>query len=1203
MRSPLKLLIVVLAVLVAAGAASAQTFTGAIRGAVKDANGVIPGVTVELVNEATGVAREVVSNEEGLYNFAAVPPGTYTIKASLTGFKSYEQKGVRLAAQQFATIDVTLEVGALQETITVTGEAPLIDTSTASTGGVINTEQLNTLPSGGRSAFLFAVTVPTVVASGDSQFNRQQDQTNASLLSLGGGTRRGNNYLLDGVPITDLRNRASANPTIEGIEDVAVQVHTYDAETGRTGGGIFNTATKSGANRFAGSGFYQTRPRWGMANNYFSQLAGSPLPETYFHLGGGGVGGPILKNRTFFWFASEGYGSNTTRNGALRFPTSRERNGDFSQTFDSAGRLVVIYDPLTGNADGTGRTPFPGNVIPADRMSAVGRNLANTYPSPTRDTSNGSNNFESTAEINDRAIMYTGKVDHKFTDKISLAGFYLYNKSNEPCANYWEPGLSGPHRYADPGDYLLKRRVNVLALNNTWLPSNNTVLTLRYGLTNFVDDDTLSIDFDPSTLGFSNNFLDQTTVDKYPQVRVNEYGDQGAIDPTPRTWYSWSANGTFTKLAGKHTMKAGGDYRLIGTETQSFGGSAGFFYFDRYFTSSNALTNGTGGTAPSGNALASMLLGYPTSPGADASRASYVNQTTPFDVSVHYFGGYAQDDWRISPKTTINMGVRLEHETGLAEKDNGFTVGFDRNLNPGGALGNIVNPLTGQPIRGGLMYAGVNGANEYQGNPPGMKFSPRVGFVHSFNPKTVLRAGYGIYWAPWNYQAVGTANYGNIGYSQQTFISQNQFVPANLLSNPFPNGVLTPVGNQLGALAGVGSQMEFIDQDKRAPWVQQYSIDVNRELRGNMAVGFEYSGSTGRDLGLGGSNDGIININQVPAQYLSLGSALLDQVPNPFFGLPPVVINGVTFPQGKSVSSPTIQRRELLRPFPQFNDILMRQSTLGESQYHAAIFKFEKRMSNGWGGRVNYTYSRLKDNQFGETNFFAGSPGFVSAVPAEMANVDITQDDYGVDAEYSLGLLDVPHKLVFSPIAELPFGSGKKWLNSGIGNILLGDWTVSSIISFESGFPLTYSTNTNTSQIFTRVQRPNGTAAPTSGNRNERIAPPEGGGCLSGENCGTGIWVDGSGLSTPANFSLGTMPRTTDDVRTPHRNNWDFVAAKGVRFGDSRLRGQIRLEVLNLTNTVKVRSPDTRVDRSTFGQIRTQGGFMRLTQLMFRMTF
>ncbi len=320
MKTLRQLLVVGLMVATTGSFATAQTFTGGLRGAVKDANGVIPGVTVQLINDATGAAREAVSNESGEYSFGAVPPGTYSVKATLTGFKTYENKGIRIATQQFITLDITLDVGQLQETITVTGAAPLIDTSNASTGSVIDARQLETLPSGGRSAFLFAVTVPTVVASGDAQFNRQQDQTNASLLSMGGGTRRGNNYLLDGVPITDLRNRASANPSIEGLEGVDVQVHTYDAETGRTGGGIFNTSTKSGTNEWHGSGFYQSRPRWGTSNNFFAERAGRPLPDTYFHLGGGGFGGPILQNRTFFWFAAEGYGSNTTRNVSAAFP-------------------------------------------------------------------------------------------------------------------------------------------------------------------------------------------------------------------------------------------------------------------------------------------------------------------------------------------------------------------------------------------------------------------------------------------------------------------------------------------------------------------------------------------------------------------------------------------------------------------------------------------------------------------------------------------------------------------------------------------------------------------------------------------------------------------------------------------------------------------------------------------------------------------
>ena len=1156
----------------ATSTAWAQTFTGGVRGVVNDSGGVVPGVTVTLINEANGASREAVSNERGLYDFSAVPPGVYTIKAGLTGFKTFENKGIRVGTQQFVTMDIKLDVGQLQETITVTGESPLIDTSNASTGGVIDSRQLESLPSGGRSAFLFAVTIPTVVASGDAQFNRQQDQTNASLLSLGGGARRANNYLVDGVPVTDLRNRASANPSMESLEGVNVQVHQYDAETGRTGGGTFNVATKSGGNEWHGSGFYQTRPKWGAANGFYSVLNGSPLPDVNFQLGGGGFGGPVIKNRTFFWYGQEGYQSTTTRNGSLRFPTAREKAGDFSQSFDSAGRLVVIYDPLTGDANGNNRTPFAGNVIPQNRINPVGRNLVANYPAPKRDVSDGNANYGTDAQVKDFAMMYTAKVDHRFTDKVSLSGFYLYNKTDEPCSNFWTPG---EHNAMDPNDYLLARRVQMLALNNTWIPGNNTVFTLRYGYTRFLDDDTLSVDYDPTALGFSQSYLNSMQVKKYPIVNVTDYGAQGAIDPTPRNWYSWSANGTMSKLFGSHTMKVGFDYRTIGNETQSFSGGAGVLNFDRYYTSLNPLLNGVNGATPSGNALASMLLGYPS---GDAGNQSRMGVSSPFNAFVHYMGGYIQDDWRVNPKMTLNYGVRLEHETGLMEENDGFTVAFDRTLNPGGPLGALT--VNGQPVRGGLVYAGQNGANEYQGNPKSIKFSPRVGVVYSLNPKTVIRAGYGVYWAPWNYQGVGSANYGQIGFSQNTFISQGQFRPNVTVDNPFPGGVSQPIGSSQGALTGVGSQIEFIDQDKSSPYIQQYSVDLARELAGNIAVGFEYVGARGTDLGLGGSNDGVININQVPIQYLSLGQSLLDQVPNPFFGLP----------VGKSTGSATIQRRELLRPFPQFNDILMRQSTFGKSLYNAAVLKFEKRMSNGWGGRVNYTYSKLEDNQFGETNFFS-------------RNTSEMLDANNLDAEYGIGILDVPHKITISPIIELPFGEGKKWATSGVGAAILGDWTLSSIVSIEAGFPMSIATTNNT-QIFTRMQRVNltGSEQATSGSDYERIAPPPGAECVAGQECGIGLWLNAAAYAQPAAFTLGTSPRTDASVRTPARNNWDFVANKAIRF-PGRVRAEVRFEVLNITNTVKVRGPIHTLNSATFGQIRAQSGFMRLTQLAFRVTF
>ncbi len=1157
MKTLRQLLVVGLMLATTGSFAAAQTFTGGLRGAVKDANGVIPGVTVQLINDATGAGREAVSNESGEFSFGAVPPGTYSVKATLTGFKTYENKGIRIATQQFITLDVTLEVGTLQETITVTGAAPLIDTSNASTGSVIDARQLETLPSGGRSAFLFAVTVPTVVASGDAQFNRQQDQTNASLLSMGGGTRRGNNYLLDGVPITDLRNRASANPSIEGLEGVAVQVHTYDAETGRTGGGIFNTSTKSGTNDWHGSGFYQGRPKWGQTNNFFSARAGQPLPDTYFHLGGGGFGGPILKNRTFFWFAGEGYGSNTTRNVSARFPTSRELAGDFSASTTGAGALVPIYDPLTGDASGNGRTQFPGNVIPANRLNPVARAIAAYFPTPDGNVSNGSNNFVRTSQIEDRAQLYSIKADHRFNDTVSLSGFYLYNKTDEPCASYW-----GQNNFADTNEYLLARRVHLLAVNNTWLPSNNTVLTLRYGSSSFDDTDTLTEAFDPASLGFNNSFINSIQRKKFPIGNITEYGNSnaafGAIDATDRLWYSWSANATASKLVGRHTVKAGFDYRKIGIDTQSFAGSSGVFNFDRLWTSGSPTSlNG-------GNAFASFLLGLPS---GDPGNLSRMGISTPLNASVNYYGGYLQDDFRVNAKLTLNAGLRLEHESGLREKDNAFTVAFDRTLNPGGALGNVV--VNGQPVRGGLVYAGQNGANEYQGNPVAAKVSPRLGMVYSFDPKTVVRAGYGIYWAPWNYQGVGSQNYGQIGFSRDTFLSQGQFQPTTSLTNPFPNGALQPIGNSLGALTGVGSQIEFIDQDKKSPWVQQYSIDINRELPGNMAIGVEYAGATGKDLGLGGSNDGILNINQLDPKYLSLGSALLEQVPNPFFGLPAG--------QGASVTSATVQRRQLLRPFPQFNDILMRQNTGGRNQYHAAIVKFEKRVNNGWGGRINYTYSRLKDNQFGESNFF-------SAASTEAQNA------YDLDAEYAVSLLDVPHKLVMSPIVELPFGEGKRWATSGIAEKILGNWTLSSIVAFESGFPIAPRAAANTTNLFTRTQWVNaGTGDPaTSGDREDRLQP--------------GRWLDAAGYATAAPYTFGTLGRTDSRIRSPHRNNWDFVAAKEIKFPGG-VRGQIRAEVLNLTNTVKVRGPESRLGNANFGLISAQSGFMRLTQMMFRLSF
>jgi hypothetical protein len=1165
-----------------------QSFQGGLRGAVKDANGVIPGVEVTLINEGTNVSRNTISNEAGEYNFAAVLPGTYTVRAVLQGFKTYERKGIAIGTQQFITLDLTLEVGAIQEEISVTAAAPLIETSNASTGEVLDKRALETLPAPGRNAFMIAVSVPTVIASGDPQFNRQQDQTNATLVSLGGGARRANNYLLDGVPITDMRNRASLIPSMEAVEEVKVQVHTYDAEMGRTGGGVFNTTLKSGSNALHGSAFYQTRPVWGQANNYFNELRDIPKPTSlYYRLYGGSVGGPIVKDRTFFWAATEGYRSLTTRNGQLHFPTARERNGDFSQTFNRDGSLNVIYDPLTTrpNPNGPGfiRDPFPGNVIPADRLSTVGKNLASFFPLPDENASVlGVANYFRTAEIVDQGDMVSGKVEHKFSDRLSLTGAYIYNRTNEPATDYFKD----VNPFADPGRGLLVRRPKVLTLNAILIPNTSSVWSFRYGWNTFPDNCEPYSDYDLASLGFPSSFVNAVQFEKFPRVIIEDYrelsatnslGDRGPLD---LKYYSQGANFSFSKFIGTHTIKMGADYRRIGFDQFNLGQSSGTFRFDREYTGDIASGSLRGGT---GNALANMLLGYTAPLFPDENFAPVATEMRP---RLDYYAGYVQDDWRLNSRFTLNFGLRYEYETGLREANNAFTVAFDPDAPSPVTLSSPLPsnaPQAGRSqLTGGLRYAGQDGFPEYQGDPSKAKFAPRVGVAWTLDDKTVVRGGYGIFWAPWNYQAPGQTNYGQIGFTQTTLVdSGTREIPrltasgTGALDDPFPGGLIQPFGNTRGVATGLGlAQIEYVSQNRQSPRVQQFSVDLQRELGGNMAFGVGYSGARGDDLGYGGSNDAAININEINPQFLSLGSALTQQVANPFFG---------QFRTGP-LANATVPLRQLLRPYPQFGNIIERQTTGASNEYHAVTVKLDKRLSNGWGGRFSYTWSRLKDDQFAETNFY--SQNHQNSQPL---------NPYDLDAEWSYGILDTPHKIIVSPMVELPFGEGKRWANSGWANYLIGGWTITAIGTLEAGFPRNIVMNSNnTGFIGSGPQRPNWTGEdPQLG---DPWSPYDNLGALPGQP----VYINSAAYQNPAPFTLGTGARTDERVRTPWRKNLDVVFAKDTPVVGN-VKGQIRLEMLNLTNTpLFTNGGNGQVGNASFGTITSQGGFARILQVAFR---
>ncbi|HEY2152841.1 MAG TPA: TonB-dependent receptor [Vicinamibacterales bacterium] len=1144
-----------LLVLSVAVGVSAQSFTGGVRGVVKDAQGVIPGVTVTLTNEQNNTTRETVTNGVGEYSFPAVDPSNYSIKAVVQGYKTFERKGVRVGTQQFVGIDIGLELGAIEETITVTAEAPLLETANASTGDVLDTKSLESIPTPGRSVFLMANLQPTVQTSGNAHWNRMQDQVGNSAVSMGGGPVRANQFLVDGFPVTDLQNRASTNPTIEAIQDMKVQVHTYDSEMGRTGGGVMNMTAKSGANAFHGSAYGVFRPEALVQELLIPKLLNQPNVPEYWRNGGGGGGGPIVKNKTFFWVAGEKYVDNQPQQSTFLVPTAAELAGNFNGVTRN-GSQVIVKDPLTGLA-------FANNQIPANRLNPVGLALAKYFPTADTQVDNGQSNFAMTDQLPSKAYQITGKVDQHFNESVALSGFLLRQVTHEANSNY------NPVNKFVGASYQLDRVIKTFVVNNTYILNSSTVLTLRGGYNHFDDNYNLPYPFDATAL-FNNSALTSAMSDtnRFPTLAITGYKSSGFTNRQANGYYQYGGNGTLSKLKGSHSIKAGGDFRTIGATSLNYGASTGSYTFSGGF---------------SNNALADLLLGYPQ------GSTSTIPLNTNLDGYVRYYSGYAQDDWRVNDRLTINYGLRIESESGMKEKDNQQTINFDQNaVNPLNGQVNLIDPVSGQKrqILGGLVFAGVNGATTVQGNQPVLKTAPRIGAVYSLDSKTVLRGGWGLYYSPWNYPAAGTTGWGQIGYSATTTLPQTSGVPTVTLSNPFPAGLVQPTGNSQGLLTGTGGDIYFIDPNKGAPRVQQYSADLQRELPGGMTLSIGYTGLTGSNLGWGGSTNALININQIDPKYQTLVADTLKSVPNPFFG-----VAGA----GQFASQANTTVGQLLRPFPEFGNVYMQQSTGAHSQYNAGIFSLRKRATGVWGGTFSYTYSRLNDNQWGESNYYTSNPGIQN-------NYEVIPGSpyYNPDAEYGRSLLDSPHKLVIAPTVNLPFGTGHKYGNSGISNILLGDWSITGVATIQSGFPMgvtqLLTTSNGLSFLFGGTPRPNlvpGQSVLTGGNITDRITA----------SVNDNLYFNKGAFTPSAANTFGNAPRTLPDVLSPWRNNVDLSINKAVKTGGST-QATVRIEVLNMFNIVQWAAPASSVfGNSAFGQINNQANNMRMIQFTLRFAF
>lgn len=1140
----------------------AQNFVGGIRGLIRDpSDHVVTESRVTLLNEATGASRATLSNGLGEYVFSQVEPATYSLFAEAPGFKKAEHKGVVINTQEFVTLDIKMEVGQVTESVMVTAEVPVIENSNASNGQVITDQQIADLPNLGRNVFLLSKLSNNVVAAGDPRFNRFQDQSGSSQISVGGGPIRGNNYFIDGIPVTDATNRAVIIPTTESVQEMKVQTGTYDATMGRTGGGVFNTLLKTGTNSFHGDVFGYYRTTVFTANQFFANAAGLPRAQTLWKNFGGGAGGPIYipkvyngKNKTFFYVAQEAYRQHTPVTNPFALPTALEKQGNFSKS------TVTIFDPMSARACAAAdncpsgvsqvRTPYPGNVIPATAINPIGANIINYLPNPQVASATDAINYTGVDSLFDRADEYMGKIEQIATDWLRFSGSFLYYKSREPGGN--PLGIvAGSTTSNSP--YLLYRHVDATALNAILTPNPNTVVTLRYGFNrfpNFTEGVSAAAGFNEASLGFPASFLNGVQANYFPSIGLSSESLSN-VSKSYSNFYSKNALASVSKAIGRHNMTFGFDYRVINSgPTVSL--NAGAFSFNGVFSRQYPTLSST----TTGADFADLLLGYPSSGSAGTAQ--------PINVYARYFAGYFQDDIRVSSKLTVNLGLRYEYETGEAEVHNNIAVGFNQSeVNPIGA------GVTGVIPYGVIQFAGISGNPTSCCRPSKTKFGPRFGTAYQLTRKTTLRAGIGVFYAP----TVFGPGDSEPGYTQgNTYVASNNgnSTPANSLSDPFPQGIVQPTGNTLGALTAIGSTFSFLDPNKSGGGnVYQYSADVQRELWGGIALEVGYVGSRSDHLTPSPTGTGTLPINQLSPNYLSMGQAALNtSTPNPFYGQPGAA--GV-------IAAATVTRAQLLLPFPEYSTV-SENMTAAHARYDSLAVKLQKRFSKGLQFLSTLTWSRNEDNEWnaGGGNALNGLGG---------AGTGGIQNIYNIGAEWALSSVDTPIRFTGTWIYDLPFGKGKALLSGNRAlNYVAGGWSVNGTAVVNTGFPLFVGQSNLNSGIGGASQRPNatGVSACYSGSPESRLTS----------------YLNPAAFSLAPAYSFGNVSRDIS-CRSPGQANWDMSLFKDVSIKEL-FHVQFRAEALNVFNTPLFAAPITTFGSKTFGQVTYQANIPRELQLGLR---
>ena len=1182
----------------AAVAGLAQEFRGSISGQVTDAGGaVVAGAKVTVTNSATNTASTTRTDENGNYTVLYLITGNYGISVEASGFKKAVRQNVEVRVGDKLQFDLKLEVGGVTETVNVTTDAALLETNSASAGQVIDQRRISDLPLSDGNPFVLSRLASGISYVGDLKFSRPFDNAGTSGIVADGAPGR-NEFTLDGVP-----NMASGGglgrvafvPPADAVQEFKVETASFDAQSSHTAGATVNVTLKSGTNDFHGTVYEFVRNDVLSGNDFFlnrTNLAANPSrdrdrdgkadrdPLRYnrygFTIGGpvylprfGQGGKPYLdgRNRSFFFFAFEGLKDVFPEPGLFTVPTLKMRNGDFSELLPS----IVIYDPATARAAAGGRVqrdPFPGNIIPANRISAIARNYLSYYPLPNQPgNAQGQNNFISGNPRTDDFHSESIRFDQVISEKQRFFVRYSHNNRVEARGN-WGGVVNGVN---STGNFLF--RINDGGtFDHVYNFSPTVILNSRAGFSRFNEPNIRQHQgqINPASLGFPAATAALFGPESYlPRFEITGYSVLGDTVGGGSTFNIYTYQATLTKIAGHHSFRTGYDFRSYRENAFGAGHAAGRYDFAQNFTR-GPLDNSA--SAAVGQSLASFLLGQPTG-GTIERNAARSNQTL-------YNGVFLHDDWKVTNNLTLNLGLRYELEGATDERYNRNTRGFDAAaaspIEAAAKAAYAASPIPEIPVasfqvKGGLLFANENNRSFWQNDKN--NFQPRIGFAYKIGDKTVLRGGWGIFTVPFVMGYI-TGFINQPGFSQSTPLvgsTDNGLSFVGTLANPFPSGVLLPAGASQGLSTFLGQGTNFLPVNDAInnPQAQRWSFGVQRELPGEWLVDLAYVGNAGYD--------GVVNtniFNAVPRQHLST-SAVRDQntinfltqtVTNPFRNLVP----------GTGINGATVQRQTLLRPFPHFGTITGIRND-ASSRFHSAQVRVEKRFSRGYTLLAAYNWSK-----------FLEQGSFLNEVDTEY--------------ERRFSDADIPHRLVVSGIWELPFGRGRKfggdWHRAL--DVVVGGWQVQGIWNWQSGRTnLTIGNvyyNGDITRLKTNIKSSNidGTVFDISGFYFTDAAVQTNG------------VIDPSKQRNDPRIQLANnirvQPSRWSGFRGQGLNLWDLSVSKNFAFTE-RFRLQLRGEFINAFNTPVFNNPNLTPSDANFGRVTSQANLARNVQIGLKLIF